>query len=318
MAGNKYVYSQLSAEFVAILIASHYDVLEPLHCKYYVLGLHDNYLFEDQQGKYILRIYRNDWRTFEDVRFELSLLDFLKANECPVAHPIPLKNGQLYFSISSPEGDRAAALFPYAEGVAPGNNITILESKLLGKAVANIHSTSDSYKPKHSRLTLDIDYLLDKSVHAIRPFLDSSNYAFISALQEDIKKSLPELPRDYPYYGICIGDVNLSNFHINEKQQITLFDFDQCGYGHRIFEIGKFISSIQTNDSKHKLTEAFLIGYQQVRKLSDDELYSLPYYVKISLIWVMAIHAYNANRIGHKWLEKPFWDARMTQLKALA
>ena len=31
---------------------------------------------------------------------------------------------------------------------------------------------------------------------------------------------------------------------------------------------------------------------------------AIPYFEIISIIWVMAIHAYNANRIGYKLLEK--------------
>jgi hypothetical protein len=44
---------------------------------------------------------------------------------------------------------------------------------------------------------------------------------------------------------------------------------------------------------------------------------SLYYFEMISVIWVMAIHASNADRIGHKHLEKPFWDRRLALMKEL-
>ena len=89
------------------------------------------------------------------------------------------------------------------------------------------------------------------------------------------------------------------------------------GYGYRAFEIGKFISSIHLIKTKYDISNAFIEGYQKVRRLTEEELLAIPYYELLSVIWVMAIHAYNADRIGHKYLEKPFWDRRLAILKDL-
>ena len=151
---------------------------------------------------------------------------------------------------------------------------------------------------------LDIAYLLDESILAIQPFIDLEAQHYLQTLQEALKETLPALPRETRIYGICIGDVNSSNFHINDKKVITLFDFDQCGYAYRAFEIGKFFSSIHSIENKHDITQAFIDGYQNIRRLNQEELMAIPYFEIISIIWVMAIHAYNANRIGYKLLEK--------------
>lgn len=82
--------------------------------------------------KYILRIYRNDWRSEQEVQFELELLAFLGARGAPVSTAVTTKKGELSFVIDSPEGKRMAVLFHYAEGYAPGNEITIAQSTMLG------------------------------------------------------------------------------------------------------------------------------------------------------------------------------------------
>ena len=69
-----YTYSQLSAGSAGEFVASHYGLAGPLRSKFYVLGLHDNYLIENAGAKYILRIYRNDWRSSEEICFELEFL----------------------------------------------------------------------------------------------------------------------------------------------------------------------------------------------------------------------------------------------------
>lgn len=313
----KYTYSQLSSSSVPQLVSCFYDIGSIKKCCFYVLGLHDNYLIETESDKFILRVYRNDWRSPEEVHFELTLLNFLQRNGAPVAAPVANKYNKLYFEIECPEGNRLITIFPYAEGVAPGRDISLSQSKLLGCAVANTHQCADEFKSEGFDKVLEIQYLLDQSVSAINPYLSSEQKAYIETLQIRLKESLPIISKSKPAYGICLGDVNPTNFHINVQQQITLFDFDQCGYGYRAFEIGKFNSSIGHFENHKELSRAFLSGYQSIRQLSNEELFSISFFEIISHIWVMAIHAYNADRVGYKWLEKPFWDKRLAVIKDL-
>lgn len=317
MEKAQYTYSQLSSDSVAHLANRYYTLPGFQSCKYYVLGLHDNYLIQTRDHKYILRIYRNNWRSEGEIFFELELLDFLGSHNAPVAAPIATIAGELCFFIDSPEGKRAAALFPYAQGTAPGNEITVEQSTLLGETVAGIHDIAQGFKTRFTRPVLDIPYLLDESIHAIEPFVEPDVRSYLRTLQKDIKDTLPVIPQSAPYFGICIGDVNASNFHIDDNRQITLFDFDQCGYGHRAFEIGKFFASLKTDSAKQAIADAFIEGYQRLRKLTDEELSAIPLYEKLANIWVMAIHVYNADRIGYKWLEKPFWHRWLAKLQVL-
>lgn len=312
-----YSYSRLSSPSVGRLVDLHYDLPETADCKFHALGLHDNYLVECANRKYILRVYRNDWRKQEEINFELELLTYLGERTALVAALVYTKTGNPCFSVDSPEGKRTIALFNYAAGEAPENNITVTESELLGGAVANIHALSESFSASYARPVLDLSYLVDESILAIKPFLDQQAWRYMAGLQKILYNKIPLLASEPGVYGICIGDVNPGNFHVNDNNKITLFDFDQCGYGYKVFDIAKYISSLHSvNDSK-RIATAFLDGYQNIRQLSQAETDAIPYYEIISVIWVMAIHAYNAERIGHKWLGRPFWDKRLAILKAL-
>jgi Ser/Thr protein kinase RdoA (MazF antagonist) len=312
-----YTYSQLSADSVRQLVADHYQFIGPLHCKYYVLGLHDNYLIENLNEKYILRIYRNDWRSPNEANFELELLAFLHERNAQVASPILTASGEWSFHIDSPEGDRIAALFPFAKGKAPGNVISIEQCVLLGRAVSDVHHIADSFKTQYARPELDVHHLVDESIELIAPFIEAEEQFYMASLRQQLRRDWPNIPKDIGIFGICIGDVNATNFHIDDKQHITIFDFDQCGYGFRAFEIGKFISSLNLNSEKSSLKNAFLEGYQEKRLLIPAELEAISYFELVSVIWVMSIHAKNANRIGYKYLEKPFWDKKIAVLKEL-
>ena len=312
-----YTYSQLSADAVVELLMLHYELLQPIHCQFYVSGLHDNYLIENGGGRFIFRIYRNSWRTQEAIDFELELLAFLDDRTSRVASPRRSKTGELKILIDCAEGQRAGALFSYAEGLAPGNAITEEESLLLGQTVAAVHEISQSFTTPHSRPALDLPYLLDASIVAIEPFLEPEERNYLQSLRAKLHRVLPELPKEAGVFGICLGDVNSSNFHINSDKHITLIDFDQCGYGYRAFEIAKFISSLQSFESKGRLAKAFIDGYQQVRRLQPEEIQAIPCFELVAIIWVMAIHVYNIDRIGSKYLERPFWEQRLSRLKEL-
>ncbi|WP_455221592.1 phosphotransferase [Kaarinaea lacus] len=317
MKKPKYTYSQLSSESVEHLANRNYDLPGFQSCKYYVLGLHDNYLLQTEDTQYILRIYRNNWRSRDEIFFELELLDFLGFRNAPVAAPIATSTGELCFFVDSPEGKRAAALFPYALGIAPGNEITEEESTLLGETVARIHDIAQGFETSYIRPRLDIPYLLDESILAIEPFIETDARNYLRTLQKDIKDTLPIISQTEPCFGICVGDVNASNFHIDADKRITLFDFDQCGYGYRAFEIGKYVASLKADSAKKYIADAFVNGYQRKRQLTEEELGSIPIYEKLANIWVMAIHVYNADRIGYKWLENPFWERWLAKLQAL-
>jgi Ser/Thr protein kinase RdoA (MazF antagonist) len=312
-----YTYSQLSSSSVRELIKQQYDLADIVSCKFYVLGLHDNYFIETEHEKYILRIYRNDWRTWEEIQFELELLKFIESKQNLVAAPIITCSESLSFDIDCPEGKRTVALFRYADGLSPGKNISIEQSNLLGETVAKVHQITDAFETQHTRDVLDLPYLLDDSIAAITPFINTDTKDYLNSLQPKLKNALSSISREDKVFGICQGDVNLHNYHINENDEITLFDFDQCGYGFRAFEIGKLLSSLHSLENKEAVSRAFIKGYQQVRKLSATELDTLPYFEMVSVIWVMAIHAYNPNLIGYKRLEKPYWDRQLSILKEL-
>lgn len=317
MPDNDYSYAQLAASNVLRNVQQQYDLIGLERCKFYARGLHDNYLLESQQQKYILRVYRHAWRTEEAIRFELDLLRYLRQRGASVSYPISTQSGESCFSIVTPIAQHFAALFPYADGQAPGGAFSVAESLLLGNTVAQIHAASDDFTSAHTRPCLDLAFLVDASIETITPFVDATYLAYLKQLQTRLEQNLPQIPHGQGRYGICIGDVNPTNFHINAQQQITVFDFDQCGFGYRAFEIGKFISAIHLHDKKQELSQAFVEGYQQVRLLSSDELSAIPYYEMVGVIWVMAITADYADLHGHKWFEQAYWERKHSILKGL-
>jgi Ser/Thr protein kinase RdoA (MazF antagonist) len=314
---DEYIYSRLSAKAIAARFFGHYGLGGEARCRFFVLGLHDNYLVEDQDRRFILRVYRNDWRAEEEIRFELELLTYLARVGVSVAGPIPARSGALYLPVEHAEGRRFAVLFPYAPGSAPGPALSPDQSHALGELVARVHHAGEGFTTSARRQALDLEYLLDASVDRIAPFLGADGLDYLRSVQHRLRAKLTGLVCSSPEFGVCVGDVNPSNFHVDAQGQLTLFDFDQCGHGWRAFDIGKFFSTIRGCTARAAVEQAFLAGYQSLSPLGASEIDAIPWFTAVAMIWVMAIQVYNAERIGYKWLDETAWARRLERLRAV-
>ena len=314
---NQYIYSRLSPKTVGELVAYHYDIATVQSCTFYVFGLHDNYLIQTDKGKYFVRIYRNEWRNPEEINFELELLNYLKDKIESISSPLKTKNNELLFEVSSPEGEKIGALFTYAEGEPLKQEITVNESKLLGRSVASIHNQTKDFTTEYKRKNLDLEHLVKRSLKVIEPFITVEQKNYLTLVQENIETKIAQLVTDKTRLVACTGDVNPSNFHLTKNNTITLFDFDQCGYGQRAFEIGKFFSSVHDHKSKKEIMQAFLQGYESVHKLSLDEKKAIPYFEIASVLWVMSIRVDNVNKVGYMALGSEYWIQRIGIIEEL-
>ncbi len=303
-------------------VLPNYTISNSRSCKLYKRGLNDTYLVETEQQRYILRVYRHGWRNKHEIDFELELLAFLHAQNQPVAYPIARNNGGFTTEIIAPEGTRYAAVFFYAPGRAVEEKLDNIQSYRLGEALAKIHQTLDNFQSSFSRPHLNSEYLLDWSMKAITPLYKhrESDIDYLQTQVDKIKRQLEtfKLPFSAPAYGICVGDVHSGNAHFTEHNLPTLFDFDQCGYGWRAFDIGKFLHVALRMKIEVEVRNNFIEGYQIIRKLEDAELASIPVFVKAAHIWVMGI---NTNAVGdvlpYGWFTDDWLDGRLGMLRSL-
>ncbi len=303
-------------------VLSEYLINKPHSCKLYKRGLNDTYLIEAEQQRYILRIYRCSWRNKEEIGFELELLAFLHKQNQPVAYPILRKDGDFTTEISAPEGVRYAAVFTYAPGCAVNEKLRTNQSYVLGKALAQIHQQLNGFKSSFTRTELNSEYLLNDSLIAIKSIYKyrQNDIDYLEQLIETLQSQIAVcgILDKAPEYGICVGDVHSGNAHFTEQNQPTLFDFDQCGYSWRAFDIAKFLHTALRMKIDVGVRNSFIEGYQTIRQLSEDELASIPVFVKAAHIWVMGI---NTSVVGdvlpYGWFDDDWLDTRLAMLKSL-
>lgn len=317
------IHSIPSGEALIENVLCNYQIEKPLSCRLYKRGLNDTYLVETDRDRYILRVYRRGWRTLEAINFEVELLAFLHNHKMPVAYPLQSNSGSFTQAIEAPEGRRYATLFSYAPGRAVNEKLNSEQSRRLGEVLANIHVATDDFKSRFNRPALNYEYLLERSLNIIAPFFSdrADDLDDLQKQTEKIKMQLEvlKLPLSAPVYGICMGDVHSGNAHFTETDEPTLFDFDQCGYGWRTFDIGKFMHVTYAWKMNSEIRKPFLDGYQTIRKLSEDELASIPIFTKVAHIWVMGI---NCEAVGdvlpYGWFTDDWLDSKLALLGQLS
>lgn len=312
-------YSTLACDALQHQVLPAYDVDQSTGCQLWHRGLSDVYLVEVPPQRYVLRVSHAHWRSRAEIDFELELLVFLREHHIPVASPLRTKAGDLCIEIQAPEGMRYAALFGYAPGQIAQGDLDDCQGYALGETVAKIHQVAADFQPHAQRQPLTLDYLLDDSLEVIAPFLRDRNadLTYLINAIDDIRGQLQDLPQEQPYWSICWGDPHSGNAHFTENNQVTLFDFDQCGYGWRAFEIAKFLqTSLRTGMSK-KSRDAFLEGYQTVQTITSQEFDRLQAFTQTAHIWMWAISLTNAKIHNFCQLDTSYFSHRLAQLKLL-
>jgi Ser/Thr protein kinase RdoA (MazF antagonist) len=288
-----------------------------VRCDFWNRGLSDVYLVETLSDKYVLRISHAHWRNKSDIDFELELLHHLNQYGTPVAVPLRTRSGDLSVEIFAPEGLRYASLFTYAPGRVPIGDLSIEQSHTLGETVAKMHCSTQDFRSSAQRQHLSLEYLLDESLGVIEPYLRfrSEDLAYLRRLVDQIKDRLEDFPKIFPYWGVCWGDAHSGNVHFTEDNQLTLFDFDQCGYGWRAFEIAKFLQVSLRAGIARKVRDAFLEGYQAIQPFTTQEIEALQPFTQAAHLWNWRISLEAAKVHSCSRLDEQFFINRLQQLK---
>src|SRR6218665_3868766 len=109
-------YSSLSANALLRLVIEKYSLSPTAGITFLKRGFNDTYLIKTDKNKYILRVYKHNWRSPQSIKSEIDLLNYLSKNDVPVSVPVIDRSGNYMQALQAPEGPRNAVLFTYASG----------------------------------------------------------------------------------------------------------------------------------------------------------------------------------------------------------
>jgi Ser/Thr protein kinase RdoA (MazF antagonist) len=312
-------HSTLATNALMTDVLPEYDIGIPLECRLLCLGLNDTYLVKTRDGQYILRVYREGWRSVSEILYELDVLLFLRRANCAVSVPLSRKDGSLIHPVAAAEGTRYVVLFTYAPGKDPAYEADEEEEAYqYGKALARIHTATEKFQSAHHRCVIDVAHLLDRPLTSIQPFLAHrpADWQYVKTLAERLRTRVIGLPLEMLEQGFCHGDFHGGNAHFADDNTVTFFDFDCCGWGWRAYDIAVFRWGASLAEKEKERWPPFLRGYRGERPISENDLQATSYFVALRHFWLLGLHTDNGRDFGYGWMNDRYFDRAMKFFRA--
>lgn len=250
------------------------------------------YRFERPDGRFILRIGHSERRSPDLIRGEVDWMNYLAAGGAAVAPAILSQQGNLVEALDDGHGAAfLATAFVHASGQAMRReqaNERLYQN--YGRMIGRIHALSKAYQvsdPAWRRY--DWDSPINNTAERQMPAQDALALDKYRAVLAYLRR----LPREAEGYGMIHQDAHPGNFFVDDEGRLTLFDFDDCVYGHFIYDIAMVLFYTATGEPDMaeytaRFMPPFLAGYRQENRLDPAWLAELPHFMKLREIDLFA------------------------------
>lgn len=301
---------------LARLLEEEYELRE-VQCRLIQATIRDTYRVDTATGFFILSIYRHGQRTAEEIGAELDIMAAAHEAGVRVPAPIPCSSGERLLTIKAPEGLRHAVLFTYVEGRQLSKNPEEAIVRRYGQAVARIHHVADALPRPMPRSRLGTEALLDRPLAAFASVV-SRRPEVVAELREVVAALHPRisaLPVESPGFGLIHGDVIPSNAQVTPEGEVTVLDFDFCGYGWRAYDIATYLWEVRFWGTSEAAAQAFLDGYRKERPLAGWEQEALALFVAARGLVALGTPALHADIWGSAYLSDRLIDNMLTRTR---
>ncbi|PGZ91727.1 phosphotransferase [Bacillus sp. AFS029533] len=251
------------------------------------VGEFENYLFKGKLADgtdRILRLTHSSHRSKEEIEAELKFLKYARENGANAAGSLTSLNGNLVEVQHASDGTSFyASMFEWADGqLVDRTNPAVWNDDLMyawGKTIGKLHALTVDYPVTNLREHWDEEAYLNEML------ADEELGIFTKDLIEEIQA----YERKKDSYGLIHSDLHLHNFFLNDKGEITAFDFDDLQYNYFISDIaivlyytawGSKASFEEKSKFAKRQLEIFRKGYETEYVL-DEEWYSrIPSFLK--------------------------------------
>ncbi len=248
-------------------------------------------------SRYVLRIHPPGSRTVEAIRSEMLWLAALRRDtDLQVPEPNPTRDGSLLV-LAEGEGvpePRVCVLFRWLEGRFLDDRLTPAHLARVGILTARLQEHAAQWQPPDGFVRGRVDNLTaaarassrydpsSTSASDLAPRPSEHDAEQLIRLATDlhsvedgrtvrtaidrVRQVLNELGYGPEVFGLIHGDLHQENYCFH-RGEVRAIDFDDCGYGHYLFDLNVTLIEVQHLPRYPALREALLAGYRQIRPL---------------------------------------------------
>ena len=264
---------------------------------------------------FILRVGHSRRRTPDLIRGEVDWINYLAAGGAGVARAVQSQGGALVEEIpDARDGRFLATAFVKAQGGPVWETGSWTDDLVdqYGRLLGRIHALSKDYAaadPAWRRPTWNDD--LNRNLPPLEPGIEEKFQEVFGRLQA--------LPQDGEGYGMIHQDAHAGNFFEDENGRITLFDFDDCCYGHFAYDLAMVLFYAVTNRKNAAafapgFWRRFMRGYEAENSLDPAWQREIPHFMKLREIDLYAIVLRDYDSLeGDAWAEA-YMDGRKERI----
>jgi Ser/Thr protein kinase RdoA (MazF antagonist) len=261
-----------------------------------LLGDAENFTFrvDTATGEpFVLRVHRTTGspfhpvRTVEEVRSEMAWLVALRRDLGPaVPEPVPARDDSMVTVVASEgmAGPRLCVLLRWLPGEFRHADLTPADLAAVGELMARLHDHAGSFSPptgfQRGRIG---DVAPGVAAHVIDTIADergAEDADLVAAVFDRVRRAEEALGKTPETFGLLHGDLHQGNYVFHDGQ-VSAIDFDDCGWGHFIYDFAVMLSEVSVLDHSSALREGLLAGYQRVRPLPSDLDRHLPAFLAL-------------------------------------
>lgn len=266
------------------------------------------YLAQGDAGAFLLKAVSPAFR--DTARRSVQIVQYLAEQGFPVPPLIKTKEGGLFCTASGKYGETLFLLFRFLEGREPGPGEKLEE---IGALSGRLHELMGRYP---GRLTdRDQPYFIGRYIDLLRKkrYPEQKLAEFI-AYGDALWSAVKGLPR-----GFCHGDLHRGNLLLTPDGQLYVLDLDTACMAFPMFDIAVlcdatdyFTFHTSGYDAAARSLERFLMGYERIRRLTEEERASFYDWIAIRHYQLQAtileLH-------GLDCVDEPFLDRQLDWLK---
>lgn len=299
---------------VAQLALRQYDIGTDATLRLLNLSENATYLVEDGSTQSILRVHRQDYHRPHEIESELDWLQALRTDsDVTVPTVLPTRDGRRLVTVNGAETGgiaRHVVHFGMVAGAEPDEGtLTLDDFHTLGRITAALHDHSQRWQRPagFGRFSWDWEHSLGgkprwgrwQDAEGVGP----AEQQVLERAQALLHDRLQAYGTGSDVYGLIHADLRLANLLVDtessgsaESAEITVIDFDDCGFGWYFYDFGTAVSFIEHDPALPEWQDAWVRGYRTRRDLpasDEDMLASFVLLRRLLLLAWMGTHSHS-------------------------
>ena len=279
-----------------------------------LLSISENgtFLVETDDRREVLRVHRPGYHSLAAIESELDWMDSVRrGSSIRTPQVIAAADGRRVVEVRIGDDVRLVDMFTFVPGTIAEDDASDISFGDLGAITATLHEHVRQWTPPpaFTRFRWDLDTMLGADGRwgnwRDAPSLSTADADTIEKAEREVIDRLVHYGTAPERFGLIHADLRMSNLMVHQGN-ITVIDFDDCGWSWYLADLGAVVSFIEDSPAAPRIIGDWLAGYRRIRPIEASDLAEIPTFVMLRRLMLTAwigTHPESepARTLGHQY-----------------